>query len=774
MKVSYLWLAKYLEGRAPSPEEIANLLMFHSFEVEGLEKEGDDRLLELAILPNRAHDALCHEGVAKEIALIANLKFTPEKIRPFEIKEVAPLSINIEDSACRRYVGRRIENIEVRQSPDWLRSAIESIGQKSINNIVDATNYVMFAIGQPTHVFSANTDAVIVRKAKEGEQIITLDAKEIGLDPETLIIADAREPLAIAGIKGGKKEEVKNGCKDLILESANFDPALIRKTSRRLSLRTESSTRFENEITPELAKRGMDILTGLIVEIAGTSETKVGEIVDFYPRKPDQYKIGLGLSEASRLLGLKLSEEEIRICLNKLGFFFQKVKVIENVLKLAPQFVGVAYRYGASVTFDAPNYFDCSGFINYLFRQSGVNLPRMAIDQYFFSKRVEHTQLVPGDLVFSSYDNHIGKRYKSIEFLAGAICERGVSHVGIYLGNGEVIHATGFPEKNAVVLEKLSHSSNFKNIMGYGRIVESSDERYVVSPPPERLDLWPRKGVAFSCGTSADLIEEIARVVGLEKITAVEPERSEAKISVNKLYYHMQRAREMLALAGFSEIYGYTFSVTGELSLENPLNKEKPYLRPSLSPLVEKQLVFNKANADLLGLDEIRLFEIGNVFDKKGESIRLAIGSTLKGDLAKLTDYGGRNIYDGSFNILEIDFEKSLESFPNPSLSDLLPVSHPKRPIYSPFSIYPYMVRDIALFVPKETEKDEIRNLIVSQSGPLLKLIRVFDVFDKGSKVSYAFRLVFQSNDRTLKNEEINKIMEKITVSLTKKGWQVR
>ena len=183
MTISYNWLQSFFEETLPAPEKVAEILTAHAFEVESFEKKSGDTVFEIDILPNRAHDCLSHRGVAKELSALLNLP-----IRDLETKfpralgnlvSKSGLIIKIEDEKlCRRYIGRMIEEVNVGPSPEWLKERLLSIGQKSINNVVDATNYAMFHLGQPMHAFDADKLAshdIIVRAARDGERITTLD-----------------------------------------------------------------------------------------------------------------------------------------------------------------------------------------------------------------------------------------------------------------------------------------------------------------------------------------------------------------------------------------------------------------------------------------------------------------------------------------------------------------------------------------------------------------------------------------------------------------------
>ncbi len=249
--ISYNWLKWYIP-EAPEASKLADVFNYHLCEVESVEKRPDgDFIFDLNILPNRAHDLLSHQGVARELASLLNIKFA-DPTPKYKIPESKPtiLKIDIQSDKCRRYMGRIVRNVKVGPSPEWVVQHLASIGQRSINNMVDAANIVMFDCGQPTHVFDLNKtkEKLIIRQAKEGEKLITLDNRDWKLESSYLIIADQKEPLVVAGIKGGKIAEVEENTKDIILEVANFDPTSIRKTAQELNIVTDSKKRFENDL----------------------------------------------------------------------------------------------------------------------------------------------------------------------------------------------------------------------------------------------------------------------------------------------------------------------------------------------------------------------------------------------------------------------------------------------------------------------------------------------------------------------------------------------
>jgi len=777
MLISYNWLQKYFDEKLPDPKDLAVLLNSHSFEVEGVETKGNDTILDVDVLPNRAHDCLCHYGMAKEVSVITGLKAKQISNINLEVETPIDFNVTIEDAKkCRRYIAVTIEGVKVGPSPDWLKENLESLGQKSINNIVDATNYVMFNIGQPLHAFDKDKlegNEIIVRDAKVGEKITTLDNKQVEFTPENLVIADGKDPLAIAGVKGGKKAEVNANTTNLVLESANFAPITVRKTARGFSILTDSSKRFENELSPELAGVAMRELSELIKEIAG------GEVkgkVDVYPRNPALYKVGFTTEDANKILGLNLSDKDVIEILNKFRFEFAEVKPLQEVLKIANGLVGKPYKLGASVVYDAPNSFDCSSLTSYLFAQSGVAIPRMAVDQFVYGKEISENDLKAGDLIFSNTGE--GKIYfESVEFLPGTKVNAGVDHVGLYIGDEKIIHASRY-NSDGVEVGKIADFKQFKNIVGYRRFAEENENRFVVTIPYERMDLRIKQ----------DLIEEIGRIYGFENIKTLPLEKIREP-KVHKGFYYMNKIRQILGDFGFNEVYNYNFVGKGVIKIQKPLASDKAYLRTNLTEGIKEKLELNLKNAPLLGVDEIKIFEFGKVFPALGEEYNaFCIGVDGKNNkvvfasvseaIQKINEEIGIDLKlkEGE-KILEINFDDVLEKLPQPeTYGDVLKNTSDKNIKYKHISSYPFMLRDIAVWVPNEESTESVSGLIKDNGGELLVRTKLFDTYkpEGKNKTSYAFNLVFQSQEKTLTDEDINKIMEKIAFEMISKCWEVR
>src|SRR5215471_1864576 len=262
MKVSYNWLKEFVEI-TESPIELADRFTNIGLAVDAMETPGDDTVFDLDVATNRP-DCLSHLGVAREIAAIYGSELKPPKVELRENEKRAEdiFSISIADSdLCARYCGRYIATVKIEPSPAWLKSRLETLGVRPINNVADVTNYVMLELGQPLHAFDAGTlqgRQIIVRRGDFDEKITTLDGVVRDLNPSMLVIADAHRAVAVAGVMGGAETEISPGTTNVLLESANFDPVSIRKTSRALGLSTEASYRFERGADVEMARNACD------------------------------------------------------------------------------------------------------------------------------------------------------------------------------------------------------------------------------------------------------------------------------------------------------------------------------------------------------------------------------------------------------------------------------------------------------------------------------------------------------------------------------------
>ncbi len=604
MKVSLKWLQTYFDSSLPSAAELSDALTFHAFEIE----EASGTMLDVKVLPNRAADCLSHRGIAKELAAILGLPLKTDPLRtPLESRDfVTPsIKVEIEDSAaCGRYMGAVVQGVKVGPSPDWLREALEAVGQRSINNVVDATNYVMLNIGQPLHAFDAakltqqdTVYAISVRGARAGEKITTLTGDEYTLSPSISLITDANSdtPIALAGIKGGKAAEVTSETTTLVVESANFDGTVTRRAAQALKLWTDASTRFQNRPSRELVAYGMRDVLALITEIAGG---EVIGITDEYPARAEGMKVvEVTLERVNGLLGSHLTPDEVAAVFVRLG--------------------------------------------------------------------LEHT--VSGTTV-------------------------------------------------------------------------------KVTPPFERTDLT----------IPEDLIEEVGRIVGYDTLVPLElPPLTEEPNQ--RRYAGIERMKDQLIAEGYSEVSTQSFAKSGDVELQNPLDKAKPALRTSLEENLVEALTKAAYVAPLVlePKQKPKLFEVGTVFPKEGEHLELrmsekvpAWGDTPTHDnlsVAKLEEYGA------GYEPVRV----SLGAF-------------------KPYSAYPFITRDIAFWAPAGADDGVPNSIMRKEAGELLVRIDQFDRFEKEERVSLAYRLVFQSFDRTLTDEEVNTAMERVAKGLAGEGFEVR
>ncbi|HEY4517096.1 MAG TPA: phenylalanine--tRNA ligase subunit beta [Candidatus Paceibacterota bacterium] len=626
MKVSRNWLQRFFNEELPSAAALAEALTFHAFEIESVEAlskgspravrgessdNGNDWILDVKVTPNRGHDCLSHHGIAKEFSAILQLPMKSDPLREeVSLKpRYSDISLHIENAnLCPRFVAAYIASIKVGPSPEWLRKHLESIGQKSVNNVVDATNFVMFDLGQPLHAFDAgklhkkdNVYSLIIRPAKRGETVTGLDDKTYALNETMLAIVDGVASIvaSIAGIKGGKPTGIDETTTDIILEGANWNGANIRKTSQALKLRTDASSRFEQVISPELAPYGVRACADLICEIAG------GEVVGFvdeYPNKQQQTSISVDAGRINAILGSKLSDAEVGGALTRLDLPFTK-----------------------------------------------------------------------------------------------------------------------------------------------------SGDAFVIEPPFERLDLT----------VPEDIAEEVGRITGYDKIPPVELPPMSTKPEVNPNFYAAERAREEYVAKGYSEVYTSIFADDGERVIANKVDGVRPYLRTNLDIGLGIALERNVRNKDLLGLKQVKLFEIGTVWKDNKETI--VFNSYCETPTNKDSVVSGERSGD-----------KPLTDYISEILKqyDELPLSETKR--YVPFSKYPFIVRDIALWVSAGTKEDDVLEIIRTHAGELLVLSELFDTFKKGERTSLAFRLVFQSFDRTLTDFDANERMASISSALKAKGFEIR
>lgn len=319
-------LTEYIDAELPSTEDVARMLTMKSYEVEAIGDYRGEDFMEVDVLPNRASDSLSQIGVAREVAYAYRFKHTVAHDEPV-LEEVHPekITIEIENETARRFVAVSLSGLVDGVTPDWLKLRLEALGERSINPIVDVTNYVMLLTGQPLHAYDTDKIAELSggeltlgsRMSKAGEKLITLEGEEHELTGAELIIASGETPLGLAGLKGGKESRVTENTSRIILEAASFNPVLIRKSSQKVKLKTNASKRFENGVPEELCALGINEALRILREIY--PDMRVEALKDYYPQKNETTSVHVKYNHAPRLLGVDIPKETQVAILEMIG-----------------------------------------------------------------------------------------------------------------------------------------------------------------------------------------------------------------------------------------------------------------------------------------------------------------------------------------------------------------------------------------------------------------------------------------------------------------------
>jgi len=322
MKVSYHWLQRYVKIDLP-PGELCERLTLRGLEVEGFAVAADDFVIEIEVTANRP-DLLSHIGVARETAALLSEPLQlpePDKDQPGPPASTFT-SVEIDDpELCPRYIARVIRDVQISPSPPWLQKYLEALGLRPVNNVVDLTNFVLLECGQPLHAFDYDKlmeQRIVVRPAAPGEGMALIDGSEPQLTPHMLVIADAARPVALAGIMGGLDTEVTDATKHILLESASFQPASIRRTARALALQTDASYRFERGVDPEGVDWASRRCAELIAQTCGGTMAAGAVEVNHMP--PWKRSVSVRMPRIDRVLGLRVSSSETKRLMTSIGF----------------------------------------------------------------------------------------------------------------------------------------------------------------------------------------------------------------------------------------------------------------------------------------------------------------------------------------------------------------------------------------------------------------------------------------------------------------------
>ncbi|SHK12837.1 phenylalanine--tRNA ligase subunit beta [Paramaledivibacter caminithermalis] len=634
--------------------------------------ELNDYVIEFEITPNRP-DCLSMIGMARETSATFNLSVNyPQISLKNETENIKDyVSIEVKDfDLCRRYAGRVVKDIKIEQSPSWLQLRLMKAGVRPINNIVDITNYVMLEYGQPLHAFDLDKleeKKIIVRRAAEDEKIITLDGVERKLDKEVLVIADAQKPVALAGIMGGQDSEISDNTKTIFLESANFNRKNVRTSSRKLGLRTEASSRFEKGIDPNIVEIAVDRACQLIEELGAGKIIK--DKIDIYKDELKEWTIKVRPNRINRLLGTKLSIDEISDILKRLELLVERQG--EELLVIIPTF-----------------------------RQ---------------------------DLV------------KEIDIVEEVARIYGYNVIESTLPKG----STWGAKTNAQEVE--DYTKDILNALGFNEITTYS----FVSPKSLNLINIPEDSFLRR---SVELINPLGEEYSMMR-TSLVPNMMDV-LSTN----YKRKVPEALAFELGNIFIPHNIPV-------NSLPIEKKML--TLGMYGDKVDFFSLKGAVCEFLNRLGIKDLGFEPEKNhpsfhpGRCASIVYGNHILGTLGEiypdvLENYG----FDSRVYIADIDF------------NILLQITRLDR-IYKPLPKYPAIFRDMAIIVDEEIYNKEIEAIILENGGSILESCTLFDIYrgqqiSKGQK-SMAYALTFRAQDRTLTDEEVNKVFDNILKQLRDK-----
>ncbi|MBM4174766.1 MAG: phenylalanine--tRNA ligase subunit beta [Ignavibacteria bacterium] len=636
-----------------------------------------DTVLELGITPNRP-DALSHIGVARELSAILKKKYCLPKIDFDEVDEKIEdlLKVEIENEIdSPRYCAKYVKNVKIKESPQWLKNYLNNIGIRPINNVVDISNFVMMEYGQPLHTFDAKLiegRKIIIKNASEGERFITLDEKERILTNDTLMICDENRKIAIAGVMGGENSEISESTKDVIIESAYFNPKSIRKTSKRLGLSTESSYRFE---------RGVDFNNTLNAALRAAqliSELADGEIVsgdiDEYPNKLESKEIELRIKRVTNYLGFEISRDKICEILESLGFEVRKQnggELICTVPSFRPDVEGEA------------------DLIEEIARIYGYdNIP--------LDSRISFN--ISTERIFTEQE------YSLREILTG-------------FGLSEVINNTLLNESDAIFNSKVPMK--------------------ILNPISQELSHL-----------------RTSLIPCLVKNVSSNNKFSEFDLS----FYEIGNCVSLLGASlesfnDFVESRNLAICLTGLAKSENWKEKSEKVNLLHLKGLTEA--LFEKISLDKVSFTSYNNLE--NIF--YSIEIKVFIDATYIGSLYQL-DEAYLQKFDIENPVIAAEFNLDLIK------------SLPKRTeTFKSVSNFPKVNRDISFYVADNISFREIEAKIYSLSDKLLINTFPFDLYRDeklAGKKSIAIRLEFQSYEKTLTTEEIEKKLDKIVKGLEK------
>ena len=639
----------------------------------------NDYILDLSITPNRA-DALSMRGLTYELGALYNNKVNFNDVEKEENYEATSLQVAVESDSCRNYVGQIVKNVEVKSSPLWLQTRLMNSGIRPINNIVDITNYVLLEFGQPMHAFDKDLvgDKIVVRDAKEGEVLETLDGEERKLQTSDLVITDGTRAIALGGVMGGKNTEVSEETKNIILESAYFNPTTVRRTSAAHGLRSDSSARFEKGIDPNMQKAALARAVELILELCPNAvvESSVGVV-----NKEEEKVVEITTSYINNYLGITLSTEEIAGILEGLSFTVEVTG--ENLVVKVP-----------------------------------TRRPDISIKQ----------DLVEEVIRIYGYDNLASTLPKFSKTTKGGLT---------------------YSQRMVRDLRAVYASLGFNDTINYSLVSEEEATEYTLEDHHKVRLLMPMTE------THSTLRQSL--VPGL----------------LNTVQYNVARKQKDLKLL---EI-GRVFFGSGD---DNIQPKETLYLSAALTG-EERATKWLKESSSLdffaakgylevvfdrLGLDEKVTYKKSKLEGMHpGRFAEVYLGEKRIGFIGEVHPQVADKLGLNTTYVFEINLDEV--------------ISESKvKPKYEEVTKYPEITRDIAMLVDVKDEYQNIYNVIESVNSKLITKVELFDLYVGAEllvgKKSLALTITYSDKQKTLTDEEVTAVHDKVLSALTEYGAIIR
>lgn len=674
MKILLPWLKDYVEFDA-SAEKLADDLHMAGVAVEGIEdaENGAGKVLELEITTNRP-DLLSYYGVAREVAALYEkpLKKIEPKLKEAQEEAASAATIEIaEPELCHRYAGLVLRGVKVAPSPGWLKKRLEACGVQSINNLVDVSNYVLFELGHPTHAFDLdklNQKKIIVRRAKKGELITTLDGVKRTLEPSNLVIADAQDPVALAGIMGGEDSEIGFSTKNVLIESAWFEPVITRRAGKRMGLRTEASYRFERGMDVEAPLRAAHRCAELILELAG-GELLRGAI-DVYPTKWECPQVELRRSEIVRHLGMPVPDNAVEHILSTLGF-----EITGN-------------KNGWKIT-----------------------VPSWRRDVFREIDVIEEIARLHG------YDKFPSRIPPLSQPVTPPPCREAEEALR------QRLEAQGFDEAVTFSLVNPDEAEKFK--------APEETLAPIANPLSREVSVLRPTGLL-------SLVQALSRNIN----------RGRRNLRLYEIG-HAYSVRE----GKFNERRTLTLAATGKLREKGVHQEAHPFDLFALKGTIEAAL-------EIFALPPINYGECSSSVFPPGESTAVLAGDKQLGVAGKLV------------SALMQQFKLRQDAYLAEFDLDALYAAGLRPRHYQKLSRYPAVERDFSLLVNHDVTFGQVRAAIEALKIPELQTIAAVDRFEGKSlpedKYSLLVRATFQSQDQTLKEEEVRGFTEKILTALEK------